>query len=98
MDEQSVHLEIDYPDAGKDLHQYQPLFKWLLAIPHYIILFFLAIITIFAVIVAWFIILRTGRYPRKIFYFVVGVIRWGLRVDAYAFLLVTDDYPPFSLN
>ena len=93
-----ILLEIDYPDAEKDLDQYLPLFKWLLAIPHYIILSFLAIITIFAVIAAWFIILRTGSYPKEIFYFVEGVIRWGLRVDAYAFLLVTDEYPPFSLN
>ena len=97
VDEQSVHLEIDYPNAEKDLDQYQPLFKWLLAIPHYFILTFLAIAAIFSVIIAWFIILRTGSYPKELFYFVVGVMRWGLRVYAYAFLLVTDDYPPFIL-
>ena len=98
VDEQSVHLEIDYPDAEKDLDQYLPLFKWLLAIPHYFALFCLGIAAFFAVITAWFIILRTGRYPMELFYFVVGVIRWGLRVYAYAFLLVTDEYPPFRLN
>jgi hypothetical protein len=97
VDEQSIHLEIDYPDAQKNLDQFQPLFKWLLAIPHYIALFFLGIAAIFAVIIAWFIILRTGRYPRELFDFVVRVMRWGLRVYAYAFLLVTDDYPPFIL-
>jgi hypothetical protein len=98
VDGQSVHLEIDYPDVEKELDRYQPLFKWLLAIPHYIVLFFLGIGALFAVIVAWFIILGTGRYPRELFEFVVGVMRWGLRVDAYAFLLVTDRYPPFSLK
>jgi len=98
VEEQSVHLEIDYPDAEKDLHRWAPLAKWLLAIPHYIILFFLGIAAFFAVILAWFAILATGRYPRDLFDFVVGVGRWGLRVSAYAFLLVTDRYPPFSLR
>ena len=74
-----------------------PLFKWLLAIPHYIVLVFLVIAAFFAVIIAWFAILVTGRYPRGLFDFVVGVGRWCLRVNAYAFLLVTDRYPPFSL-
>ena len=98
VEEQSVHLEIDYPDVENDLNRWMPLVKWLLAIPHYIVLFFLAIAAIFAWIIAWFAILVTGRYPRALFDFIVGVGRWGLRVDAYAFLLVTDRYPPFSLS
>jgi hypothetical protein len=96
-DEQYVHLEIDYPDATT-LNRWAPLYKWLLAIPHYLVLFVLGIAALLAVIVAWFIILFTGRYPEGIFEFVVGVSRWGLRVTAYAFLLVTDEYPPFSLD
>jgi hypothetical protein len=98
VDEQAVHLEIDYPDAAKDLKRYMPIFKWLLAIPHYFCLCFLVIGAFFAVIIAWFAILFTGSYPRSLFDYVVGVLRWGLRVNAYASLLVTDAYPPFSLN
>lgn len=97
-DEQAVHLEIDYPDAQKDLNRFLPLVKWLLAIPHYIVLAVLAIGAIFAIFFSWFAILFTGRYPRSFFDYVVGVARWGLRVQAYAMLLVTDDYPPFSLK
>ena len=98
VDEQSVHLDIDYPEVKTDLNRWYPLFKWLLAIPHYIVLAFLAVGAFFAVIFAWFAILFTGRYPRGLFDFVVGVGRWQLRVDAYAWLLVTDRYPPFSLK
>ena len=98
VDEQSVHLEIDYPDVRSDLNRWLPLVKWLLAIPHYIVLCFLAIAAFFAVVIAWFTILVTGRYPRSLFDYVVGVGRWGLRVSAYAWLLVTDRYPPFSLR
>lgn len=97
-DEQTVHLEIDYPDVEQDLNRWLPLVKWLLAIPHYIVLFFLVLVAIFVVFLAWFAILFTGKYPRGLFDYVVGVGRWALRVEAYAFLLVTDDYPPFSLN
>jgi hypothetical protein len=97
VEEQSVHLEIDYPDVKTDLNRWMPLFKWLLAIPHYIVLAFLAIGAVIAVIFAWFAILLTGQYPKGLFDYVVGVARWGLRVNAYAFLLVTDRYPPFSL-
>jgi Domain of unknown function (DUF4389) len=96
-DEQSVHLEFAYPDARVDLNRWLPLVKWLLAIPHYIVLFFLYLGVLFAAIGAWFAILFTGRYPRGIFAFVEGVLRWTQRVVAYAFLLVTDKYPPFSL-
>lgn len=95
---QSIHLDIDYPDAGTDLNRWLPLVKWLLAIPHYFVLFFLGIASIFAVTFAWFAILFSGEYPKGLFDFVVGVNRWLLRVNAYAFLLVTDQYPPFSLD
>jgi hypothetical protein len=98
VEEQAVHLEIDYPDVERDLNRWLPLVKWLLAIPHYIVLFFLWFAAFVAVVIAWFAILFTGRYPRSLFDFVIGVGRWSLRVDAYAFLLVTDRYPPFSLR
>ncbi len=98
VDEQSVHLEIDYPDVEQDLNRWLPLVKWLLAIPHFIVLMVLWVIAIIAVVIAWFAILLTGRYPRALFDYAVGVGRWGLRVYAYAFLLVTDQYPPFSLE
>jgi Domain of unknown function (DUF4389) len=94
---QSVHLDYDYPDLPRELNRWLPLVKWLLAIPHYIVLFFLQIGAFVAVIIAWFAIVFTGRYPRGLFDFVEGVIRWHNRVLAYAFTLVTDRYPPFSL-
>ncbi|HXK39818.1 MAG TPA: DUF4389 domain-containing protein [Candidatus Paceibacterota bacterium] len=97
-EEQSVHLDLDYPDVKQDLNRWMPLVKWLLAIPHYIVLFFLVIAAVFAVIIAWFAILFSGRYPRGLFNFVEGVMRWGLRVEAYSMLLVTDQYPPFRLG
>jgi hypothetical protein len=97
-DEQSVHLEIDYPDVEQDLNRWLPLIKWFLAIPHYIVLAFLYVAALFAVIIAWFAILFTGKYPQTLFDYVVGVARWSLRVQAYALLLVTDKYPPFSLR
>jgi len=96
-EEQSVHLDVDYPDVKQDLNRWLPLVKWFLAIPHFVVLFFLGIASMFAVIFAWFAILFTGRYPRGLFNFVEGVMRWGLRVQAYALLLVTDQYPPFRL-
>ena len=98
VEEQKVHLEIDYPDVEHDLNRWLPLVKWFLAIPHYIVLFFLFIGAFVAVVIAWFAILFTGRYPQGLFDYVVGVGRWALRVEAYAFLLVTDRYPPFSLH
>jgi hypothetical protein len=95
---QAVHLEVDYPDVEQDLNRWLPLVKWLLAIPHFIVLVVLWLLAILAIVIAWFAILFTGRYPRALFDYVVGVSRWGLRVQAYAFLLVTDRYPPFSLR
>jgi hypothetical protein len=97
VEEQSVHLEIDYPEVKSELSRWMPLFKWFLAIPHYIVLAFLVAIAVFVVIIAWFAILFTGQYPKALFDYVVGVGRWGLRVEAYALLLVTDRYPPFRL-
>jgi hypothetical protein len=93
-----VHLEIDYPDVRRDLNRWLPLVKWILAIPHYVVLVFLYIGAVVAIVLAWFAILLTERYPKPLFDYVVGVTRWGLRVSAYAFLLVTDQYPPFSLR
>jgi hypothetical protein len=96
-EQQAVHLDFGYPDAGQDLNRWLPLVKWLLAIPHYVVLFFLYIGLFFAAIGAWFAILFTGRYPRGIFDYVEGVIRWHNRVVGYALILVTDVYPPFRL-
>lgn len=95
---QSVRLELPYPDAKQDLNRWLPLVKWLLAIPHLIVLAFLWLAAFFVIVFAWFAILFTGRYPRGLFDFVVGVGRWTNRVTAYAFVLVTDQYPPFSLS
>jgi hypothetical protein len=96
-EEQAVHLDFPYPDATQ-LSRGLPLVKWFLAIPHYIVLFFLWIGAVVCIIIAWFAILFTGTYPRSLFDYVVGVQRWSLRVEAYAFLLVTDQYPPFGLS
>jgi hypothetical protein len=96
--EQGLRLDYVYPDVPRELNRFLPLVKWLLAIPHFIVLAFLWIAVFFVVIVAWFAILFTGRYPRGMFDFVEGVVRWGQRVVAYAFTLVTDRYPPFSLR
>ena len=97
-EEQSVHLNVEYPDAQRDLNRWMPLVKWLLAIPHYVVLFFLIAALIVSVVIAWFAILFTGRYPRSLFNFAEGVVRWSNRVEAYAFLMLTDEYPPFSLT
>ncbi len=97
-EEQAVHLELPYPNAGAGLNRWLPLIKWLLAFPHYVVLAFLYVGLIITVIIAWFAILFTGRYPRGLFAFAEGVLRWTNRVGAYAFLLVTDRYPPFRLS
>jgi hypothetical protein len=96
-EEQGVHLEIDYPDASQ-LNRWMPLVKWILAIPHYVALFVLLIIAAILIVIGWFVILLTGTFPRGFHNFIVGVNRWTLRVMAYAFLLTTDEYPPFSLD
>ena len=97
-EQQAVHLEIEYPNVEEDLGRGMPLVKWFLAIPHYFVLLFLYVGVFFSVIFAWFAILFTGRYPRSIFDLVVGTQRWTLRVFAYALIMVTDKYPPFSLE
>jgi Domain of unknown function (DUF4389) len=97
-DQQSVHLDYAYPDAAHELNRWLPLVKWFLAILHYAVLFFLHLALVVGVIIAWFAILFTGHYPRALFQFVEGVLRWDNRVLAYAFVLVTDQYPPFWLN
>ena len=97
-EEQSVHLDIPYPAAEQDLNRFLPLVKWLLAIPHYVVLIILSLIAFIITIIAWLTILILGKYPKGMFDFVVGVSRWGYRVAAYAFLLSTDRYPPFRLG
>jgi len=97
-DDQNLHLDVPYPDAKNDLNRGLPLVKWFLAIPHYFILFFLFIAVFFVTFIGWFAIIFVGRYPRGLFDFVVGVLRWTWRVQAYAILLATDKYPPFRLN
>jgi len=97
-EEQAVRLDYPYPDVQQNLTRWMPLVKWFLAIPHYIVLFFLSIGALVCILIAWFAILFTGRYPRGLFDFVEGVLRWWTRVIGYAFVLVTDEYPPFSLS
>jgi hypothetical protein len=97
-DEQFLHLDIDYPDVPRDLNRWLPLVKWLLAIPHFVVLAVLTLAAVVVSVIAWFAILFTGRYPRWAFDFIVGVMRWSNRVFGYAIVLVTDRYPPFQLH
>jgi len=97
-DEQAIQVDLTYPDVKKDLNRWMPLVKWILVIPHFIVLVFMFIAVVFCTVFAWFAILFTGRYPKGIFDFVEGFLRWSLRVNAYAFLLTTDEYPPFKLG
>ncbi len=97
-EKQAVRLDLDYPDAARDLNRWLPIVKWILAIPHYIVLAILWVAAMLSVVIAWFAIIFTGRFPRRLFDFVVGVDRWSLRVGAYMWLLITDRYPPFSLK
>src|SRR3954447_7869772 len=96
VEAQSLRLDMRYPDARTELNSCLPLVKWLLAVPHYVVLLFLFIAAFVSVVIAWFAILFTGSYPRGLFDFLVGVGRWSVRVTAYAFLLVTDRYRPFG--
>ena len=96
-DEQAVHLQVPYPDVRRDLNRWMPLVKWFLAIPHYVVLIVLDVAVVLTTIAAWFAVLVTGRYPRRLFRFTVGVMRWHNRVVGYAFVLATDTYPPFRL-
>ena len=96
-DEQAIHLDMSYPDEG-DINRFMPIAKWILAIPHYIVLYVLSLIVLIVSLIAWFAILIVGRYPRGMFDFTVGVMRWSNRVTAYAFVLTTDRYPPFRLG
>ncbi|MDE0652131.1 MAG: DUF4389 domain-containing protein [bacterium] len=97
-EQQAVHLDLDYPDAANELNRFLPIVKWILAIPHYIVLAVLGVAAVVVTVIAWFAIIFTGRYPRGMFDFVVGFTRWALRVEAYVALLITDRYPPFSLK
>lgn len=94
---QAIHLDIEYPPPGQ-LARFMPLIKWLLATPHYVILSVLMVVSVIASVVAWVAILATGRYPEGIFNFVVGVMRWNNRVNAYVLMQATDRYPPFRLG
>jgi len=96
-EEQNVHLDMPYPDAAA-LNRWLPLVKWFLAIPHIIVLCFLGIAVLVVIFIAWFAILFTGRYPKGLFDFVLGVMRWGFRVMCYALIMITDKYPPFALD
>ena len=97
-DDQAVEFDMPYPDAKTELVRWMPLVKWFLAIPHFIVLILLAIAVVVVTIISWFAILFTGQHPRGMHAFTVGVLRWANRVNGYAFMLVTDKYPPFSLQ
>jgi hypothetical protein len=96
-EEQTVRVDLDYPDAQR-LSRWLPLVKWLLALPHYLVLYVLGMLAGIAVVITWVVILVTGRYPRPLFSLVLGYERWNLRVAAYASLLTTDRYPPFRFG
>jgi len=96
--EQSVNITIPYPDVKNDLKRWMPLVKWILVIPHIIALIFLFIGVALCTIFALLAILITGKYPKGIFDFIEGFLRWTLRVSAFALLLTTDEYPPFRLK
>jgi len=97
-EDQAVHLTVRYPDTPQELNRWLPLVKWLLAVPHYVVLLVLTVASMVAVVIAWFAVVITGRYPRPLFSLSVGYLRWNYRVIAYAFLLATDKYPPFRLG
>ena len=92
--EYPVHVDIPYPER---LSRLLIFVKWLLVIPHIIILALLSAVALAVYVIGWFAILFTGQFPRSMFDFLVGVGRWNLRVSAYV-MLMRDEYPPFSLS
>ena len=96
--DQSVRIDVPYPEVKNDLKRWMPLVKLILVIPHIIALIFLFIGVVLSTIFALLAILFTGKYPKSIFNFVEGFLRWTLRVSAFALLLTTDEYPPFRLG
>mmetsp|Transcript_12298 Transcript_12298/g.29571 ORF Transcript_12298/g.29571 Transcript_12298/m.29571 type:complete len:269 (-) Transcript_12298:213-1019(-) len=100
-DEQIVHLDIDYPgqDVSQSMNRWGPLYKIILSVPHFFICFALKIGYLLALVVVWiYLLVAGGKYPKFIFDYIVSYWRWSLRYDAYTFLLVTDEYPPFSMK
>ena len=97
-EQQSVSLRIEYPDVKSELNRFLPIIKWLLVMPNLIVWMILAVVALFFTVMAWVSILIVGRYPKSLFTFVEGTIRWGYRIGAYAFILTTDRYPPFRLG
>ena len=96
--DQSVQIDVPYPDVKNDLKRWMPLVKWFLVIPHIIALIFIFIGVLICTVFSLIVILFTGRYPKGIFDFAEGFFRWTLRVSAFALLLTTDEYPPFRLR
>ena len=97
-EEQAIHVQVPFPDAENELNRFLPLIKWLLVLPHLLVLAFLSLFAILVIVIVWLAIIITGKYPRLAFTFIEGLLRWGTRVTAYAFLLTTDRYPPFRLG
>ncbi|SMN00973.1 POSSIBLE TRANSMEMBRANE PROTEIN [uncultured Candidatus Thioglobus sp.] len=93
-----MDLQFEYPDVKNDLNRYLPLVKWLLAIPH--LLLITIFLTVFVCIspIIWLLVLIMGKMPKQLFDILTGFLRYVARVDAYAFFLITDKYPPFSLK
>jgi hypothetical protein len=88
-------VRIEYPERG--IARWRPLLHWLLAIPHYIVIYFLGIGAFFAYVIAWFAIVFTGAYPPALFNFLAGYHRWQARFLGYN-MWTTEEYPPFSLD
>ena len=98
--EKSKYVTITLPEVrgGKALNRWLPLVKWLLAIPLYVVGVVYLAVTVIYTIIAWFNILFTGKYPKFAIDFVVGTVQFWNRVTGYAFILVTDEYPTFSVK
>lgn len=96
-EDQGVHLNISFPEENT-LHRYLPFIKWLLLLPHYVCLIVLGIACLVVAVLGWICVVFTGKYPRSLFNFFEGYLRWAIRVGCYGFLLITDEYPPFSLK